>query len=184
MRNNYYCQVLGSGSFLLSLGYGKQVFDTGLKLNMLQEFIMIPLDIFRRNMENKSIETHLEAWLTFLTNDNPERVIELIMQYPEFKPMYETVYQMCQNVERVMNMFSEELRILDRNTVKYMIEEQEQEIKRQKAELEEKDQQLNAYRNIQRNAIENLLKENMTVEKIAAILSCEVSYVEEIKREM
>ena len=171
--------------------YGKQVFDTGLKLNMLQEFIMIPLDIFRRNMENKSIETHLEAWLTFLTNDNPERVIELITQYPEFKPMYETVYQMCQNVERVMNMFSEELRILDRNTVKYMIEEQEQEIKKQKAELEEKDQQLEekeqkleAYRNIQRNAIENLLKENMTVEKIAAILSCEVSYVEEIKREM
>ena len=192
--------------------YGKQVFDTGLKLNMLQEFIMIPLDIFRRNMENKSIETHLEAWLTFLTNDNPERVIELITQYPEFKPMYETVYQMCQNVERVMNMFSEELRILDRNTVKYMIEEQEKEIKRQKAELEgkeqqleeknqqleekdqqlgekdqqleEKDQRLNAYRKIQRNAIENLLKENMTVEKIAAILSCEVSYVEEIKREM
>ena len=192
--------------------YGKQVFDTGLKLNMLQEFIMIPLDIFRRNMENKSIETHLEAWLTFLTDDNPERVIELITQYPEFKPMYETVYQMCQNVERVVNMFSEELRILDRNTVKYMIEEQEQEIKRQKAELEEKEQQLeeknqqleekdqqlgekdqqleeknqrlNAYRNIQRNAIENLLKENMTVEKIAAIQGCEVSYVEEIKREM
>ena len=167
------------------------MFDTGLKLNMLQEFIMIPLDIFRRNMENKSIETHLEAWLTFLTNDNPERVIELITQYPEFKPMYETVYQMCQNVEKVMNMFSEELRILDRNTVKYMIEEQEQEIMRQKAKLEEKDQQLEekeqrlkAYSKIQRSAIENLLKENMTVEKVAAILSCEVSYVEEIKREM
>ena len=159
---------------------------------------MIPLDIFRRNMENKSIETHLEAWLTFLTNDDPERMIELITQYPEFKPMYETVYQICQNVERVMNMFSEELRILDRNTVKYMIEEQEQEIERQKAELEEKNQQLEekeqqleekaevieTYRKTQKNAIENLLKENMTVEKVAAILSCEVSYVEEIKREM
>ena len=178
--------------------YGKQVFNTGLELNMLQEFIMIPLDIFRRNMENKSIETHLEAWLTFLTNDNPERMIELITQYPEFKPMYETAYQMCQNIERVMNMFSEELRILDRNTVKYMIEEQEQEIERKKAELEEKKQQLEekkqqleekieeivAYKKTQRNAIENLLRENMSVEKIAMIQSCDVSYVEEIKQEM
>ena len=106
----------------------------------------------------------------FLTNDNPERVIELITQYPEFKPMYETVYQMCQNVEGVMNMFSEELRILDRNTVKYMIEEQAEEIE--------------AYKKAQRSAIENLLKENMSVEKVATILSCDVSYVEEIKREI
>ena len=164
--------------------YGKQVFDTGLELNLLQEFIMITLDIFRKNMENKSIETHLEAWLMFLTNDNPERVIELITKYPEFKPMYETVYQMCQNVEGVMNMFSEELRILDQNTVKYMIEEQEQEIERQKAELEEKTEEIVEYKKKQRDAIENLLKENMSVEKVATILSCDVSYVEEIKREM
>ena len=46
---------------------------------------------------------------------------ELMEQYPEFKPMYETLYQICQNTERVMGFFSEELRILDRNTVKYMI---------------------------------------------------------------
>ena len=36
--------------------------------------------------------------------------------------MYETLYRMCQNTERMMEMFfSEELRELDRNTVKYMI---------------------------------------------------------------
>ena len=42
--------------------------------------------------------------------------------------MYETLYQMCQNVEKVMGMFSEELRILDRNTVKYMLKEQQKEL--------------------------------------------------------
>ena len=111
---------------------------------------MIPLDIFRRNMHNKTITTAFEAWLTFLSEDDPEKVIQLIEQYPEFKPMYETLYQMCQNTERVMELFSEELRILDRNTVKYMIEQQQQEldqqaeiIGQQKQELIQMDEQLN-----------------------------------------
>ena len=77
---------------------------------------MIPLDIFHQNMENKSIQTPLEAWLTFLSDDRPEKIIELITKFPDFKALYETLYRMCQNIEKVMEMFSEELRILDRNT--------------------------------------------------------------------
>ena len=103
---------------------------------------MIPLDIFKRKMHNKPIETLLEAWLTFLSEEDPERIIGLIEKYPEFKAMYETLYLMCQNTERVMGMFSEELRELDRNTVKYMIEEQQREIDKQKEELNRKDEQL------------------------------------------
>ena len=118
------------------------MFDSGLELNLLQEYIMIPLDIYRRKMQNKSIKTMFEAWLTFLSEDNPERIISLIEHYPEFKPMYETLYQLCQNTERVMELFSEELRILDRNTVKYMIEQQQQEIDKQKLELLQKDEEL------------------------------------------
>ena len=103
---------------------------------------MIPLDIFHKKMHNKSIETELEAWLTFLSDDRPESIISLITKYPEFKAMYETLYLMCQNTERVMGMFSEELRELDKNTVKYMIEEQQREIDIQKEELNKKEEQL------------------------------------------
>ena len=104
---------------------------------------MIPLDIFHKKMHNKSIETELEAWLTFLSDDRPESIISLITKYPEFKAMYETLYLMCQNTERVMGMFSEELRELDKNTVKYMIEEQQREIDIQKEELAQKEEQIN-----------------------------------------
>ena len=93
-------------------------------------------------MHNKPIETELEAWLTFLSDDRPESIISLITKYPEFKAMYETLYLMCQNTERVMGMFSEELRELDKNTVKYMIEEQQREIDIQKEELNKKEEQL------------------------------------------
>lgn len=122
--------------------HSRQCFDSGLQLNMLQEFIMIPLDIFHEKMHNKSIETPLDAWLTFLSEENPEKIIELISKYPEFKAMYETLYQMCLNTERVMSMFSKELQELDRNTVQYMIEEQQKEIDQQKEQLSQKDEQL------------------------------------------
>ncbi len=123
--------------------HSRQVFDSGLQLDLLQEFIMIPLDIYRKRKDNKPIETTTEAWLAFLSDDRPERITELITKYPQFKSMYDTLYQMCLNVERVMEMFfSEELRILDRNTVQYMIEEQQKEIEEQKKEIEALKKQL------------------------------------------
>ena len=115
----------------------KQIFNTGLQLEMLQEYVMISLDIFHNTMQYKSIETLEEAWLTFLSSDDPEKIIELISRYPEFKPLYETLYQMCRNVEGVMGFFSEELRIMDRNLVKYMVEEQQKEIEDNKKVIDE-----------------------------------------------
>ena len=117
--------------------HGEVLFDTGLKVRIPQEYFLIPLDIFKRSMHNKPIKNKKEAWLSFLSFDAPERVIEIITKYPEFRPMYEDVYGICQNVERVMNMFSKELREMDRNTVQYMIEEQQEKIEEQQGKIEE-----------------------------------------------
>ena len=117
--------------------HSKQVFNTGLELELLQEYVMIPLDIFHETMQNKPIETLLEAWLIFLSSDNPERIIELITKYPKFKPLYETLYRMCQNVEGIMGFFSEELKIMDRNLAAYMVEEQQKELEENKKLIEE-----------------------------------------------
>ena len=99
---------------------------------------MIPLDIFQQNMQDKFIDTILEVWLIFLSSDDPDRIIELITKYPQFKPLYETLYRMCQNVEEIMGFFSEELRIMDRNLTMYMMEEQQKELEETKKELEKK----------------------------------------------
>ncbi len=98
--------------------------DTRLKINLLQEYVFIPLDIFRQNLYNRGMETPLDVWLTFLSVDDPEWIVKLIQQHPEFKPLYKEVYAICRNVERTMGIFSEELRILDRNTVQLMIDKQ------------------------------------------------------------
>ena len=110
----------------------RQGSDTGLAMDLLQNYIFIPLDIFRENVHNKGIKNKLDAWLVFLSMDEPERIIDLITAYPEFKAMYEHVYSMCRNVEDAMGIFSEELKILDRNTVRYMVDEMQDTINEQK----------------------------------------------------
>lgn len=49
--------------------------------------------------------------------------------------MYEEAYNICLNVEDVMCMFSKELQELDRNTVQYMIEEQQELLNEQQEQL-------------------------------------------------
>lgn len=46
--------------------------------------------------------------------------------------MYAQIYEICQNIEKVMEMFSKELYELDRNTVQYMIDELQEENRRWK----------------------------------------------------
>ena len=89
----------------------------------LQENILIALDIFQKTIQNKPIETELEAWLTFLSCDQPERIIQLLEQFPFFKEIYQEIYDICQNIEEVMRMFSKELYALDKNTVQNIIDE-------------------------------------------------------------
>lgn len=116
----------------------KQVFDTELQLETLQEYVLIPLDIYKENMQNKIIDNELDAWLAFMAYDEPGQVVRLIETYPKFRDMYEEIYNICRNIERVMQMYSKELAELDRNTVQYMIEEQEKVIKEQAEALERK----------------------------------------------
>ena len=115
----------------------KVSFDSGLSMDLLQDYIFISLDIFRSKMHNKKVTTLLEAWMIFLSIDDPDEIIRLITSFPQFKPMYETLYQMCRNVENIMGFFSEELREMDRNTVRYMIDELQKEVDVQNATIAE-----------------------------------------------
>lgn len=116
--------------------------DTGLEMDLLQKYIFIPLDIFKKNVENKGIKNKMDGWLTFLGMDDAEKIIELINTYPEFREMYEHVYYICRNVEDVMGIFSEELRIMDRNTVRYMVDEMQETIDEQKEMIVGQQEQL------------------------------------------
>ena len=137
----------------------RQCSDTGLSLELFQEYIFIPLDIFGKKQHNKDIKNDLDAWLTFLSIDDPEVIERLIRQYPRFIPMYKEVYEMCRNTERVMGLFSKELQVMDRNTVQFMIDEMQDTIDAQKEQLAQNAEQLS------RNAEELSKKDEQLSEK-------------------
>ncbi len=121
------------------LHYVEPKSNTGIELNLLQKYLFIPLDIFKIIRQNNGIRNEQDAWLTFLSSDDLDDIIYLIEHYPKFKPMYQEIYNLCQNMEKIMSIFSEELRILDQNTVKFMMDEMNEELenlKNQKTTLQ------------------------------------------------
>ncbi|MGI6500972.1 MAG: hypothetical protein ACOX1S_08890 [Anaerostipes sp.] len=75
--------------------------------------------------------------------------------------LYQQLYDYCQNIEGVMEMFSKELHELDKNTVKYMIEEQQAEIEEQQAEIEEQQAEIEK----QKKEIEKLKEQLVALKK-------------------
>ncbi len=135
----------------------EQKSDTGLKLELLQKYVLISLDIFARYQQNNNISEKREAWLTLLACDKPEKIVALIEKYPEFRRIYEEGYEICRNTERVMEMFSKELYELDRNTVQYMIDEQQETLEAQRETLDVQREELEAQRetlDVQREELE------------------------------
>ena len=118
--------------------------DTGIEIDLLQEYIFISLDIFHSILHNNGnrIRNKLEAWLAFLSMDEPEMIEKLIREYPQFQQYYKEIYELCQNTEKVMGMFSKELQELDRNTVQYMIDDMQDEINAQKETIVEQEELL------------------------------------------
>ncbi len=136
--------------------------ETEIELNLLQEFYFISLDIYKEKLHNEGVTGKLEAWLTFFCAEEPEYIEKLILAYPEFKLLYEDVYQLCLNTEKVMEMFSEELRMLDVNTTQLMIDIMQERLDEQRGTIDEQrgtiDQQQNTI-NEQAQLIETLKKE-------------------------
>ena len=171
----------------------KQQSDTGLELELLQKYVFIPLDIFRGIYHNDSKSNgknsanrrwnKTEAWLTFLSTDEPEIIIELIRQYPEFKEMYEEIYVMCQNVEKVMEMFSKELIQLDRNTVQYMIDEMQDTIDVQKEELEAKQETIDTQKGELEAKQNQLNQKEEELETMKHQLQLAMEQIEQLKKQ-
>ena len=151
--------------------YMKQTSDTGIEIDLLQEYVFIALDIFQKRLHNKEVDINnkLEAWLTFFSVDDPDWILKLIELYPEFERLYNEVYEMCRNLEAMMENFSKELAELDKNTVEYMIDEmqetidvQREQISQQKEQLSQKEEQL-----LQKDsAIEEMKKRMEEMEKL------------------
>lgn len=117
----------------------KQIFDTGLELELLQKFVFISLDNFKKITQNEPIETELQAWLHFLSATDIPTIQKIVKAYPAFLEMYEDLARFRLQPKEMIRMYSDALKTLDYNTVQYMIEEQKKEIEAQAEMLKQKD---------------------------------------------
>ena len=147
--------------------------DTGLVINLLQEYVFIPLDIFRGILHNEGIKDKLDAWLTFLSVDEPEMIVRLITEYPQFKVYYEEIYQLCRDTEKVMEMFSKELQELDRNTVQYMIDEMQEVIDAQKKDLSRQREDLDKQQEVIDAQKEDLSRQQEDLDKQQEVIDAQ-----------
>ena len=118
--------------------YGKTTFNTGLKMELLQEYCLISLDVFRKFQYPKD-RNEQTAWLSLLATEKIEEADGLIREYPWLEEIYREAAALRKDPGEVLWMYSEALRIMDRNTIGYMIEQQQKEIEEQKKELRKKD---------------------------------------------
>lgn len=117
------------------LHHGRTQFDTGLDMELLQEYYLIALDVFR-NFPYPKDKNEQTAWLSLLVTEDLKEAETLINRYPWLREIYEEIAMLRQKPEEVLGMFSEALRILDQNTVKYMIEELQKQLEDEKTEKE------------------------------------------------
>ncbi len=144
------------------LHHGRTRFDTGLEMELLQEYFLISLDVFREFQYPKD-KNEQTAWLSLLVTEDPEEAERLVQEYPWLQEIFEEIAMLRQKPEEVLGMFSEALRILDQNTIKYMIDELEKDLEEKAAQIEEKEAVL------REKAAEIREKEAVLKEKDAAI---------------
>ena len=97
----------------------------------------ISLDPFRSVVQN--IDTEQKAWLSFLTTDDPDEIVQLVNAYPEFLPCYRDIISFRRRPKDLITTFSDALREMDRNTEIYMVEQLAKEVQEKDHALAEKD---------------------------------------------
>ena len=128
--------------------HGKTRFNTELTLELLQEYFLIELDVFCQNgyTDDKNSDTResfdsnmndLEGWLSILTAETIADVECIIRRYPWSEAIFREMSTYVNKPEEVIHMFSEALKIADKNTVKYMIEELQDKLQQTEDELQQ-----------------------------------------------
>lgn len=62
--------------------FAKQTFATGLDMDLLQEYVLVPLDIFLKILHNEI--SNLDAWLYFIASDKLSDIKKVCEAYPQF----------------------------------------------------------------------------------------------------
>jgi len=113
--------------------------DSGMKLNFLQEFYLVALDVFQKSeyAKRRDPKDRQVGWLSFFCTENAEEAEALCEIYPWLWELYAEMAEFGRKPEELITMFSDILREMDRNTIRYMVDDMKEQIEKGKQELAE-----------------------------------------------
>lgn len=151
---------------------GKTRFNTGVKIELLQDFVLVSLDTFRKYRYSDIREGRTEItdydydssqyndelvsekmkrdrlkFLSLFVAETPQEIDRLIEIFPDLESVRQDINEYLERPGEVLSMFSEALRILDRNTAELMVDrmkDEMDELKLQKGKLEAQNGELEA----------------------------------------
>lgn len=149
---------------------GKTRFNTGVKIELLQDFVLVSLDTFRKYRYSDIREGRTEItdydydssqyndelvsekmkrdrlkFLSLFVAETPQEIDRLIEIFPDLESVRQDINEYLERPGEVLSMFSEALRILDRNTAELMVDRMKDEmeaLKVQKDELKAQNEEL------------------------------------------
>ena len=125
------------------LHHGKTIFDTDVNLNLLQEYYIVNLYVFKNIKYDKDIK-ELNKWLSLLRTESTKNLATLISNYPWMESICQDISEYLYRPEEVISMFSKALKKMDENTVNFMIEQMKKALEEKDATISEKDAEIAA----------------------------------------
>ena len=132
---------------------GKTKFNTGIKIELLQDFVLVSLDTFKKYRYSDIKEGRTEItdydydssqyndelvsekmkrdrlkFLSLFVAETPQEIDRLVEIFPDLESVRRDINEYLERPGEVLSMFSEALRILDRNTAELMVDRMKNEI--------------------------------------------------------
>ena len=162
---------------------GKTKFNTGIKIELLQDFVLVSLDTFKKyrysdkegcteitdydydssqyndELVSEKMKRDRLKYLSLFVAETPQEIDRLIGIFPDLESVRRDINEYLERPGEVLSMFSEALRILDRNTAELMVDRMKDEIvdlQEQKAELMNQNDSLQGQNSELKNEVEQL----------------------------
>ena len=144
---------------------GKTKFNTGIKIELLQDFVLVSLDTFRKyrysdikegrteitdydydssqyddELVTEKMKRNRLKYLSLFVAETPQEIDKLVETFPDLESVRQDINEYLERPGEVLSMFSEALRILDRNTAELMVDRMKDEI----VDLREQNDELKA----------------------------------------
>lgn len=137
---------------------GKTTFNTGINISLLQEYHLISLDTFKKYRYSDIMDGRIDIdstdcddsqynsgltekmkldrlkYLSLFTAATPSEINRLVTLFPELSSIRSQIREYLTRPGEVLNMFSEALRILDRNTAELMADRYKSQLEAAKQE--------------------------------------------------